>query len=228
MGRSDWRETYTFPTFVEEMLAGCEAAGLFESDEKPVVVAHSFGGGVATHAANRVGERFSKVIVLDAGVRPPALRWKGPPSRSSANKVYPTLQAALARFRLAPSQRCENDFILDFIARESLHPVPLNAGDPGGEQGWTWRFDPFIWTKMNFSERISQEDELGGAKCPIAFIHGDRSTIMTQETADYTRAHAPPGTPIFAMPEADHHLLLDQPIALVSSLRALLEGWAKG
>ena len=54
MGRSDWRERYTFPTFVAEMIAGCEAAGLFEAAEKPVVVAHSFGGGVATHAASDV------------------------------------------------------------------------------------------------------------------------------------------------------------------------------
>src|SRR5579875_2529864 len=69
MGRSDWRESYTFPTFVAEMLAGASAAGLFEAETKPIVVAHSFGGGVATFAAAEAGERFSRVIVLDAGVR---------------------------------------------------------------------------------------------------------------------------------------------------------------
>lgn len=229
MGRSDWREAYSFASFEAEALAVCEATGLFEGPSKPIIVAHSFGGGVATHMAASVGERFAGVIVLDAGVRSPGKRWKGPPRGAVPNRVYPTLEAALARFRLAPAQACENLYLLDFIARESLRPAPINPAAPEGEQGWTWWFDPYIWSKMTRAGAPrDQEAELAAAQCPIAFIRGERSTIMDAETEAYTRAHAPAGTPIFAMPQADHHLLLDQPIALVSTLRALLEGWARG
>ena len=49
---------------------------------------------------------------------------------------------------------------------------------------------------------------------------------MNAETAAYTQVHAPPGTPVFAIPQADHHLLLDQPIALIAALNGLLAGWA--
>jgi pimeloyl-ACP methyl ester carboxylesterase len=228
MGRSDWRPAYDFPTFEAEALAVAEATGLFDGPSKPVVVAHSFGGGVAAFMASRIGERFAGVIVLDAGVRPPEKRWKGPPRGAVPNRVYPTLEAALARFRLAPAQRCENLYLLDYIARESLRPAPLDPERPDGEQGWTWRFDPYIWSKMTWrAGQRDQEKELASARCPIAFVHGERSFIMDAETAAYTRRHAPPGTPVFAMPQADHHLLLDQPLALVSTLRALLEGWAK-
>ncbi len=226
MGRSDWRPAYDFATFQEEALAAAQATGLFDAPTKPIVVAHSFGGGVAAFMASKVGERFSGVIVLDAGVRPPGMRWKGPPRGAVPNRVYPTLETALGRFRLAPSQRCENLYLLDFIARESLRSAPMDAAVPDGEQGWTWRFDPFIWSKMTWNARQrDQEAELAAAKCPIAFIYGERSMVMTAVTAAYTHEHAPPGTPIFAIPNAEHHLLLDQPLALVSALRALMEGW---
>ena len=49
---------------------------------------------------------------------------------------------------------------------------------------------------------------------------------MTPDVVDYTRAHAPPGSPFLAIPEAGHHVMLDQPLALVSALRALLASWA--
>lgn len=228
MGRSGWREGYDFKTFEAEALDVAQATGLFDGPTKPVVIAHSFGGSIAAFLAARQGKRFASVIILDAGVRPPAMRWKGPPRGAVPNRVYPTLEAALGRFRLAPSQPCENLYLLDYIARESLRPAPMDAAAPNGEQGWTWRFDPMIWSKMTWESRQrDQEAELAAAKCPIAFIYGERSGIMNAETAAYTKAHAPPGTPVFAIPQADHHLLLDQPIALISALRALLAGWAR-
>ena len=48
---------------------------------------------------------------------------------------------------------------------------------------------------------------------------------MEADVVAYTREHAPPGTPFFAIPEAEHHLMLDQPLAVVSALRGLLAAW---
>ena len=42
------------------------------------------------------------------------------------------------------------------------------------------------------------------------------------EVVALTREHAPPGTRFVEMPDAAHHLMLDQPIAFVTALRALL------
>ena len=47
MGDSSWRESYVMDTFAKEQLAVCEAAGLFAHAEKPIIIAHSFGGFVS-------------------------------------------------------------------------------------------------------------------------------------------------------------------------------------
>lgn len=216
MGGSSWRDRYALDLHQAEALAAAEVAGLFDAGP-PVVVGHSFGGGVTTYMARNAGERLRAAVVVDAGVRPPDKRWRGPPPGDNRpNKVYPTFEQALARFRLSPAQPCTELHILDHIGRASLRPV---------EGGWRWRFDPNLWDKMDRSQREEQEAELGGARCPIAFVWGERSRIMGPDTVDYTRRHAPAGTPMFAIPEAEHHVLLDQPLALVAALRGLLSAW---
>ena len=50
---------------------------------------------------------------------------------------------------------------------------------------------------------------------------------MQPAVIDFTRQCCPPGSPIFALPEAEHHVMLDQPLALTAALRGLLEGWVK-
>lgn len=216
MGGTGWRESYTLDLYTQEVTAAAEAAGLFAAGP-PLVVGHSFGGGVTIHLARHAGERFKAAVVVDAGVRPPDKRWRGPPpGLNRPNKVYADFDTALARFRLSPAQPCRELFILDHIGRASLRQV---------ESGWRWRFDPNLWDKMNHEGRGSQEEELAGARCPIAFVWGEKSRLMTEDTVDYTRRHAPPGSPMFAVPEAEHHVLLDQPLALVAALRGLFAAW---
>jgi pimeloyl-ACP methyl ester carboxylesterase len=48
---------------------------------------------------------------------------------------------------------------------------------------------------------------------------------MTPDVIDYSRSHAAFGTPFIEIPEAEHHVLLDQPLALISALRALFAAW---
>ena len=227
-GRSGWRERYSMDLFAGDALGAAQAAGLFEAEEKPVVIAHSFGAAVGMNLAATAGERLKCLVVLDSGVWPTSRNWRGPAKRTRPNRTYPTLEAALARFRLAPPQPCPNPFILDFIARESLMAAPLPDTDdtrvePG--RGWTWRFDPFLWNKTDYTGRPDQSEELRAARCPVAFIQGEQSILLNRVVADHTRAHAPPGSPWISLPQAQHHLMLDQPLALVSALRALLATW---
>ena len=225
MGRSGWRDSYSIEGFVADAVACAEAAGLFESGEKPIVVAHSFGGSIATSLAAQHGKRLKATVILDSGARPPEKQWRGPPRRTQPNRIYPTLEGALTRFRLMPPQGCPNLFIVDYIAREGLHPARIVEGAEAGEQGWTWRFDPFIWSKMDFSKAWESGEELARAQCRLAFVWGAQSKLMTGDVIDYSRTHAAFGTPFVEIPESEHHVLLDQPLALVSALRALFAGW---
>lgn len=215
MGGSDWRESYSAEGFAQEVLAVCETTGLFAGPEKPVIVAHSFGGFIAGYCAQHYGDRFRAVVTADSPVRPPEAAWDGPPTRTHPNRVYPTFDAALERFRLAPSQPCANAWYVDHVARGSIKEV---------EGGFTWRFDPFVFKNLKFGET---GETLGAATCPVAFLRGDRSILTPPQVVAYMQATAPRGSPFVAVPDAAHHLMLDQPLAFVAAVRGLLSGWPR-
>ena len=131
-------------------------------------------------------------------------------------KIYPTFEAALARFRLMPAQPCDNDFIVEFIARHSLMPV---------EGGWTWKFDGEAMGARRFGEPF--RDYLQAASCRAALIFGEKSTLVSRDTASYMSSLMGPQAPIVEVPEAQHHVMLDQPLAFVAALRMLLESWIR-
>lgn len=223
MGGSGWRARYDFDRFRAEAMAGAQAAGLFEGGEPPVVVAHSFGGAVAAHlAAGADGARWRGAVIVDAGVRPPERRGRvgSPRAEGTVNRVMADLPEALARYRLLADAGAPEPWYLDHVARGSLAPAAA-AGE-----GWTWAFDPLLWTHMDRGGRLAQEAELAAARCPLAFVSGERSSLMDAEAVAYTAAHAPPGTPMVCAPGAAHHVMLDQPLVFVALLRTLLASWA--
>jgi pimeloyl-ACP methyl ester carboxylesterase len=222
MGASAWRETYAVEQLGREALAVAAATGLFEAPTPPVVVGHSFGGRITIGLAADHGEKFAAAIVVDPPVLAPENRKeksrkeKPPPRVPQAHHVYPTLTAALARFRLLPAQPCDNFFILDHIARRSLREVPAAAGEG---PGWTWRFDPALWFHLNHRNPMTL---LRAARCPLALVRGSRSRVMQREDAAYMMAALPDGAPHVEVPEAGHHVMLDQPLAFVAAIEALL------
>jgi pimeloyl-ACP methyl ester carboxylesterase len=53
-------------------------------------------------------------------------------------------------------------------------------------------------------------------------IAGARSALIHPGVVARVRAIAPPDTRFVEIPEAHHHIMIDQPLALVAALRALL------
>jgi pimeloyl-ACP methyl ester carboxylesterase len=221
MGGSDWREAYSLDLFVAEAFAVAEVTGLFAATMPPVFVGHSFGGMPTAACAARRGQELRAAIIVDSPFWP-AARAKEQHERirqrrgQGPSPVYRSVAAALARFRLLPAQPCDNLFIVDYIARRSLKEV-------GAGSGWTWRFDPYLWRRYRTS---NPADDLAAATCPIAIIRGSHSKVMTEEIAAFASSIAPAGSPLVEIPEAHHHVIIDQPLAFVAALRALLSGWA--
>ena len=56
----------------------------------------------------------------------------------------------------------------------------------------------------------------------LAVLRGEDSALMTDDIWDYMRTIMPAGTPMVGIPAAAHHLMMDQPIAVIAALRALL------
>jgi len=213
MGDSGWRPGYAMRSYADEPIAVAEACGMFEVGEPPVIVGHSFGGFVTMTAGAKHGARLAGAVLVDSPVNPPD-RPGGPPNRQMRpHRVYPTLEAALSRFRLAPEQPCENHYLIDYVARRSLKEV---------EGGWTWKFDPAIWQRFEAGDTAAM---LRSIACRVGIMRGDDSVLMPPEIGAYMFELLGKAVPVSGVPEAQHHVMLDQPLAFVAALRALLADW---
>lgn len=226
MGDSDWREKYSLDNLVNEVFAVIDEAGL-ASRGRPIVVGHSFGGWVTLAAVEREGERLGGAVVVDSplGVPDPhegytVVKAKpAKPEEKRSARVYKTIEEPITRFRLLPNQPGENLYLLDYIAREGLRRAPL----PDAEgHGWIWKFDPSPLTRF---EIHFERDILRAARCPLAFVYGEKSMFAQGEAIAHLEEQARGRSPFVIVPDAYHHLMMDQPIAFISTLRTLLSAW---
>ena len=220
MGRSGWRDAYSLAQYAREAIAVAEATGLFESATPPILIGHSFGSFVARVVAQTLGPRLGGIVLVDGALAADNedVEFDGVPVRGHRHRVYPTLEQAIARFRFEPPQTCDNPYIMDFLARTSLGLTPAAHGG----DGWSWRFDPDLRAKIG---AFPTSDVLAPLPCRAALLFGDRSKLMTSERTDLIRRHTPPAAPWIVIPDAGHHIMVDQPLALIAALRSVLEAW---
>ena len=55
-----------------------------------------------------------------------------------------------------------------------------------------------------------------GARAPLAIIRGAKSQLFQPDDAAYLVSLIAPGSPYLEIPEAEHHVMIDQPLAFVS------------
>jgi pimeloyl-ACP methyl ester carboxylesterase len=206
MGDSGNRDEYTDEKYSRDLLAVIDAAGL----GKPVVVGHSFGGGRVLHACADHPEKIGRAVIVDSHLQ---LHDGEPRLRSQElrpKKIYPTYEAARARFRLIPADNRAAPYIINYVAEHSIKRV---------DDGYTWKFDD---TKPRLTVHHNVSSMLKRIVVPVSYVYGDHSIIVTHEHAAEIVAHIPGCRGPVAIPESHHHVLLDQPLSLVATLRAML------
>ncbi len=211
MGRSGWRERYAIPLFAQEALAAIEVAELGASGKPPVIVAHSFGGFPTLYlSAFHPGAITGAILVDSAPPRPEA----GPPRRlaegRTMNPRYPTLEAALRRFRFLPEQDSGMPEIIDWMARGALHQVPETDEAPGG---WTWRFDPQFWSRFDRGELAARP------RVPMGIVIGGKSALFPEGRLEELQALLPDCRFTAVIADAHHHVLVDAPLELAAAIR---------
>ena len=224
MGDSGARKVYEPDKWTREIDAVLRHTGLYTDNldansTKPVVVGHSFGGFMAIKFGAEFGQRLGGTVIVDSPVQNPADTPLPEPavSRRLVPHLYPDLATALSRFRLMPEQPCENSYITNFIARTSVRKC---AG------GWTWKFDFKVMGSRRFGEHYGAQ--LKNLRSRAALIHGEKSAIVSTRTVSYMSSLMSRMSPVVEIPDAHHHVMLDQPIAFVASLRAILDMWTRG
>ena len=202
-GASDRRTAYDPLLWAREVVAVAAAEDL----HRPVVIGHSMGGWVAVTVGVEHPADVSGVVVIDSPLNDQPPDEERLRERRRPHRVYPTVEEAAARFRTLPPQEVLLPFVREHVARGSLRPV---------EGGWTWAFDPDF-----FGTRLRLRDLLPGVRVPITLLrceHGLVSADMAAAMAGLVEGDLP----VVELPDAGHHPMLDQPLALVAALRTVL------
>lgn len=176
----------------------------------PVVIGHSMGGWVAVTAGVDSPEAVSAVAVIDSPLNdtpPDEARLR---ERRRPHRVYPSVEEAVGRFRTLPPQEVLLPYVREHVARGSVRAV---------EGGWTWKFDPGF-----FGNRLLLRDLLPQLTPPVALFRCEHG-LVNPEMAAKMAGLVPGPLPVVDLPDAGHHPMLDQPLALVTGLRTLLACW---
>lgn len=213
-GNSDWRERYSLDRWAAEVMAVASAAGIAGP---PAIIGHSLGGSVAIRTAGRYGGVLAGIVVIDTPLYegPLPAEMSAPEMGFGAGRTYPTREAILARFRLVPEQP-----VLPYV-REHVAGWSVRLRESGE---WGWKFDQALFAKMD-PQSQSPLAAAEPAGCRAAILHAQHG-MMSQEMAGRLGRGLGPAVPVAELPAAGHHVMLDEPLCLVTALRAVLAGWA--
>jgi pimeloyl-ACP methyl ester carboxylesterase len=208
-GRSAWPRP---PAYRSEDFAGDLRGVIAQLGLRDVVVAgHSLGGHNALAFAAWHPDRLARLVVVDARPHVNLERLRALQRRAPRPSTeFPSLAAALARFRLRPSETTASPALLRTIARRGL--VRLGPGR------WRYRFDPAC-------ERTRTPVDCWGLlpriTAPTLVVRGEHSTILDRDVARRMTKALPSAT-LEEVPGAHHHVTLDAPRALADCILAWL------
>jgi len=231
-GRSEHTAAASAGSFVDDVIALPEALGV----ERPILIGHSMGGSVALRAAMTLEDRIAGLILVDSGLAGQAPRWQrllwrlqhglrigrppvrpAPPQRrrTTTARVYPTREEALRRFKLRPGGTVAAPELLAHLADHAIRELP--------EGGFTWRFDPRLRPGPQRGVRRPLRPDL--IRCPVILIYGTESPITARNHPRnierlFRRAA---WTALELIPDAHHHVFLDQPERFNQVLMPYLE-----
>jgi pimeloyl-ACP methyl ester carboxylesterase len=213
-GDSERRERYSLETWAAEVMAVSRDAGM---DGPPVIVGHSMGGFVTIVTAAIYSDALAGVVVCDSPVTHPD------PEVDAARigdafgqpRVYATPEEAFDRFRTVPPQENYLDYVMYDLARHSLGRVT---------GGWSWKFDHQVFGAFEENPRAIARPYLPDVGCRLALLRSGKG-LVTEDIGDYMYELLGRVSPVIEIPEAGHHLMLDQPLLLITALNALLADW---
>jgi pimeloyl-ACP methyl ester carboxylesterase len=209
MGDSSGRADYSEISFSHDIVGVLEHAGLGRS----TLVGHSFGGGRVARTCAEFRQFVARAIILDSYLPVPEIEPVASSFELRPKRTYPTYEAARARFRLVPEQGGVPDYIRDYVAHHSLKEVP---------GGWTWKFDEHLRPRDLDQTPAEVSELLSSLTVPVTYMYGDQSSVVSRPLALAIVEHLSMGHGPVAIPQSHHHVMLDQPLALVAALKAAI------
>ncbi len=213
-GDSGHRSAYSLEQWTDEVMAVAAAGDIAGP---PVVVGHSMGGFVTIGTSARHGDRVSGAIVCDSPVTEPDPEIASYHLKEAFGRprVYTTLEDAVAHFRTVPAQDHYLDYVMDHVALRSVRAA---------EGGYQWKFDRDVFAQFGGGMRSVALPYLSRVRCRFALLRSEHG-LVTRDIGRFMYEELGRVTPVLELPEAGHHAMLDQPLILLTALRALLADW---
>jgi|TARA_B110000483_G_C18134951_1_gene519107 pimeloyl-ACP methyl ester carboxylesterase len=210
MGNSDNREEYSQEIYSTEIETVVKDMGW----NQVICLAHSMGGAIATYSTSMYPYLFSKLILLDSIIILPPEKaeiMKSRRPKSRMDILSDSLESASSRFRLMPPQPCENDYILDHIAKTSYKKI---------DDGWVLKADPKISNSYQYNDL---HEIFMKIKVDIELVYGQLSQILTQDVLDYMiYVGQLSEDKIHRIDGAMHHLFLDKPLEFSELIKKII------
>jgi pimeloyl-ACP methyl ester carboxylesterase len=204
MGESARRPRYDGAIHTRDILGAIDALGM----RPATVIAHSYSGSRVARASAEDPGAIRHAIVVDSHFHfvddGPVPAFPEVPPR-----LYPDYATARTRFRLEPRQPTMHPVLFDHVARHSLKQVA---------DGWTWKFDPNVRSGHE-GDSLPILQKVGAS---IDVVYGAESRVVDAARAQRVVDALPRARGPIAIPGAHHHVMLDEPVALIATLRALL------
>ncbi|MEZ4282367.1 MAG: alpha/beta hydrolase [Myxococcota bacterium] len=172
-----------------------------------VLIGHSLGATVALdHASRHAATRAIVLVDLARGGAPATGRRAR--LALSLRRTYRTRDEAIERFRFLPESSHASEALRAAIGAHSVRE------EPDGRFGY--KFDPG-W----FALPPKPRPDLARVTCPALLVRGSESTLLTPEAArDF--ASEVKDARLVEIPEAGHHVLVDQPGRLLACIQAFI------
>ncbi len=237
--KNDGVGAYSTSVYSGEIMHFCKQLGLFSREKKPLIVSHSFGSITSYHLALQHAESFAGIVFSDVNItdRPEATvrasreaffrearKSRMYARRDSWNSYILSTTLPKNRIVFAPVQTVNKDYVVEYIANTTAKSV--------GHDTWHWKGDCDRSRKLEFAgdeTPILNVDSLRALReqVPVAWIYGENSAFQRDVPACKValKQIIPRLIPCIGIPNAQHHLFLDEPLAFVSAVRAVLTGW---
>jgi pimeloyl-ACP methyl ester carboxylesterase len=213
-GESEWARPPAYATedFARDIVAVLDRLRWTSA----VLVGHSMGGHNAIACAAWNPGRIRGLVIVDTRPAIPAERLAQMKERGERPpRRHPTVEAAVARFRLLPPETTADPALLAHLAR---------AGVAWRDGTVSTRFDPAC-----YAARVPVDGWplLARIAAPTLVVRGERSPILPRPMAERLVAELATAR-LIEIPDAYHHLVLDRPEAFVAELRRFLDGLDAG
>jgi pimeloyl-ACP methyl ester carboxylesterase len=203
-GDSPWTQEWAYGTRhyvadLAQIISGWEFG-------PPILVGHSMGGHNVLVYAGTYGNTVRAIAALDSpATYPPFARQVLKEMAERPPRRFDSLEAAVAAFRTVPTDT--------LAAPAVMRQVALNSFRQDGEGKWMHKID----RRTMVRDPIDGWPLLSRIRCPALYVR-PASSPMPRDYAEQIAAKIPGGR-LTIVPDAHHHVQLDNPSGSISALR---------